>query len=154
LAKRARKAPKKGARHDEYDHRRLDFTDYEPDPALEQEFFGNFRPSERDFSRSKRTDGRYCSEGEFSRSGRGPKGWVPNLAGLRRTLSSRPVWPGKTRVAGQNRPVAPMSRAPEVTTGDRDALERARCRKPSDRGGIDRIGPSNVSHRLACSEAL
>jgi hypothetical protein len=41
-----------------------------------------------------------------------------------------------------------------ASLGDRDALERARCRKPSDRGGIDRIGPSNVSHRLARSEAL
>jgi hypothetical protein len=42
LSKRTRKAPKAGAKHDEYDHRRLDFTDFEPDPGLEDEFFGGF----------------------------------------------------------------------------------------------------------------
>jgi hypothetical protein len=81
LVKGVRKAPKKGVKHDEYDHRRLDFTDYEPDPELEQEFFGNFRPTERDFSKSKRADGRYCSDGEFSRSGRGPRGWAAEPPG-------------------------------------------------------------------------
>jgi len=41
-----------------------------------------------------------------------------------------------------------------ASQADRDALERARSRKPPDRGGINRIGPSNVGHRLTGGEAL
>ena len=41
-----------------------------------------------------------------------------------------------------------------ASQADRDALERARSRKPPDRGGINRIGPSNVGHGLAGGEAL
>jgi len=36
----------------------------------------------------------------------------------------------------------------------RGVLERARCRKPPDRGRINRIGPSNVGHRLAGGHTL
>jgi hypothetical protein len=53
---------------------RLDFTDYASDPVLEDEYFGGFRPTKKGFSARSRLDGRYCCE--FSRSGRGPKGWA------------------------------------------------------------------------------
>lgn len=61
---------------DESSYKGLDFTDNTTGPVLEDEYFGGFRPTEKDFSKKKRKDGRYCSDGEFSRSGRGPKGWA------------------------------------------------------------------------------
>src|SRR6516162_1452445 len=41
-----------------------------------------------------------------------------------------------------------------ASPADRDALERARSRKPPDRGGINRIGASDIGHRLAGDQTL
>jgi hypothetical protein len=68
-------------RHDRgLNQNNVDFTDWTPKIDLEDEFYGGFRPTKKDFSARSRQDGRYCSDGEFFRSGRGPKGWAAETA--------------------------------------------------------------------------
>jgi hypothetical protein len=88
----------------------FDFTDWAPKIDLEDEYFGGFRPTAEDFGAKSRRDGRHCSDGEFSRSGRGPKGWAAETgwglvdgqtSSMHEHLTTRDHWPKWRKVKHQ-----------------------------------------------------